>query len=94
HIRVAAPASNGGATMLRRSFSYHDGHRDDGAPDAGLLFVAWQADPTDGFIKVQRKLAGGDSLSRFLRHESSAIFAVPGGARDPDDYVGRALLEP
>ncbi|MFG2019396.1 iron uptake transporter deferrochelatase/peroxidase subunit [Actinomadura geliboluensis] len=92
HVRVAAPASNGGATMLRRSFSYHDGLRPDGAPDAGLLFVAWQADPTAGFIQVQRKLDGADGLTRFLRHESSAIFAVPGGAR-PGGYVGQALLE-
>lgn len=92
HVRVAAPSSNGGATMLRRSFSYHDGLRPDGAPDAGLLFVAWQADPTTGFIQVQRKLDGADGLTRFLRHESSAIFAVPGGA-DPGGYVGRSLLE-
>ncbi|SPT51390.1 iron uptake transporter deferrochelatase/peroxidase subunit [Actinomadura madurae] len=94
HIRVAAPASNGGATMLRRGFSYHDGQREDGAPDAGLLFVAWQADPTTGFIQVQRKLAGADGLTRYLRHESNAIFAVPGGATAPGDYVGRTLLEP
>ena len=92
HVRVAAPSSNGGATMLRRSFSYHDGLRPDGAPDAGLLFVAWQADPTTGFIQVQRKLDGADGLTRYLRHESSAIFAVPGGAAE-GDYVGRALLE-
>ncbi|GAA4240308.1 iron uptake transporter deferrochelatase/peroxidase subunit [Actinomadura meridiana] len=93
HIRVAAPASNGGATMLRRGFSYHDGLRPDGAPDAGLLFVAWQADPITGFVQVQRKLAGADGLTRFIRHESSAVFAVPGGA-DPGGYVGQALLEP
>ncbi len=78
--------------MLRRGFSYHDGLRPDGAPDAGLLFIAWQADPTTGFIQVQRKLDGADGLTRYLRHESSAVFAVPGGAAE-GDYVGRALLE-
>ncbi|MFC0041513.1 iron uptake transporter deferrochelatase/peroxidase subunit [Actinomadura rayongensis] len=92
HVRVAAPESNGGATMLRRSFSYHDGLRPDGTPDAGLLFVAWQADPTTGFVQVQRKLDGADHLTRFIRHESSAVFAVPPGA-EPGDYVGRELLE-
>ncbi|MDX3076431.1 iron uptake transporter deferrochelatase/peroxidase subunit [Streptomyces sp. MI02-7b] len=92
HVRVAAPESNGGAAMLRRGFSYHDGFRDDGAPDAGLLFVAWQADPLTGFVPVQRKLDRGDGLSRFLRHEASGLFAVPGGAA-PGEYVGQRLLE-
>lgn len=92
HIRVAAPASNGGAAMLRRPFSYHDGIGSDGTPDAGLLFVCWQADPQRGFVPVQRKLDRGDGLSRFLRHESSALFAVP-GAPGPGEYVGQRLLE-
>jgi dye decolorizing peroxidase len=92
HIRVAAPASNSGAAMLRRAFSYHDGIGADGTPDAGLLFVAWQADPMRGFVPVQRKLDGGDGLSRFLRHEASGLFAVPGGP-GPGEYVGQRLLE-
>ncbi|RLL67907.1 iron uptake transporter deferrochelatase/peroxidase subunit [Streptomyces sp. Z26] len=92
HVRVTAPDTNGGAAMLRRSFSFHDGFRDDGAPDAGLLFVAWQADPLTGFVPVQRKLDSGDALSAFLRHEASALFAVPGGAAE-GEYVGQRLLE-
>ncbi|MDX6315113.1 MAG: dye decolorizing peroxidase [Streptomyces sp.] len=92
HIRVAKPESNGGAALLRRPFSYHDGYRDDGAPDAGLLFVCWQADPLTGFVPVQRKLDRGDGLSRFLSHESSGLFAVPGGPAK-DEYVGQRLLE-
>jgi dye decolorizing peroxidase len=92
HVRVAAPETNGGAAMLRRAFSYHDGFRGDGAPDAGLLFVAWQANPLKGFVAVQRKLDRGDALSRFIRHEASALFAVPGGARE-GEYVGQRLLE-
>ncbi|WP_308012020.1 iron uptake transporter deferrochelatase/peroxidase subunit [Actinacidiphila acidipaludis] len=92
HIRVAAAASNSGAAMLRRGFSYHDGIGADGTPDAGLLFVAWQADPMRGFVPVQRKLDGGDGLSRFIRHEASGLFAVPGGAA-AGEYVGQRLLE-
>ncbi|MFC7218006.1 iron uptake transporter deferrochelatase/peroxidase subunit [Streptomyces polyrhachis] len=92
HVRVAAPESNGGAAMLRRPFSYDEGLRDDGAPDAGLLFVAWQADPARGFVPVQRKLDRGDGLSRFLSHEASALWAVPGGAA-AGEYVGQRLLE-
>ncbi|MDI5964248.1 iron uptake transporter deferrochelatase/peroxidase subunit [Streptantibioticus silvisoli] len=92
HIRVAAAQSNDGAKMLRRPFSFHDGFDPDGTPDAGLLFVAWQAAPLNGFIKVQRKLDSADALSRFIRHESSALFAVPPAAR-PGEYVGQGLLE-
>ncbi|MEV6973475.1 iron uptake transporter deferrochelatase/peroxidase subunit [Kitasatospora sp. NPDC093806] len=92
HIRVAAPAANGGAAMLRRGFSYHDGLLPDGSPDAGLLFLAFQADPRKGFTPVQRKLSRGDGLSRFLRHEASGVYAVPPGAPQ-GGYVGQTLLD-
>jgi dye decolorizing peroxidase len=96
HVRVSAPESNDGAAMLRRPFSYHDGYRDGpdgrGVPDAGLLFTCWQADPHRAFVPVQRKLDRGDALSPFIRHEASALFAVPRGA-EPGGYVGQALLE-
>ncbi|GAA1540146.1 iron uptake transporter deferrochelatase/peroxidase subunit [Streptomyces albidochromogenes] len=92
HARISAPEQNGGAAMLRRPFSYHDGIGADGTPDAGLLFVCWQADPLRGFVPVQRKLDRGDALSPFIRHEASGLFAVPGGARD-GEYVGQRLLE-
>ncbi|MCY0935002.1 iron uptake transporter deferrochelatase/peroxidase subunit [Streptomyces sp. H34-S4] len=92
HARISAPAQNGGAAMLRRPFSFHDGIAADGTPDAGLLFICWQADPTRGFVPVQRKLDRGDALSEFIRHESSGLYAVPPGAR-AGEYVGQRLLE-
>lgn len=92
HARISSPERNSGAAMLRRPFSYHDGIASDGAPDAGLLFICWQADPLRGFVPVQRKLDRGDALSPFLRHEASGLFAVPGGAAD-GEYVGQRLLE-
>ncbi|MFJ6797449.1 iron uptake transporter deferrochelatase/peroxidase subunit [Streptomyces sp. NPDC091268] len=92
HARISAPAQNGGAAMLRRPFSFHDGIAADGAPDAGLLFICWQADPLRGFVPVQRKLDRGDALSEFIRHESSGLYAVPPGAR-AGEYVGQRLLE-
>ncbi|MGW6455857.1 iron uptake transporter deferrochelatase/peroxidase subunit [Streptomyces sp. NPDC055078] len=93
HARISAPEQNGGAAMLRRPFSFHDGIGPDGTPDAGLLFICWQADPLRGFVPVQRKLDRGDALSPFLRHEASGLFAVPGGAAK-GEYVGQRLLEP
>ncbi|WP_406291051.1 iron uptake transporter deferrochelatase/peroxidase subunit [Embleya sp. NBC_00896] len=92
HVRVAAPEFNRGSSMLRRGYSYHDGFGSDGAPDAGLLFVAWQHDPDDGFVPIQRKLARGDALSPFLRHEASAMFVIPPGCAR-GGYVGQSLLE-
>ncbi|KES05316.1 peroxidase [Streptomyces toyocaensis] len=92
HARITRPDQNGGAEMLRRPFSYHDGIDADGAPDAGLLFICWQADPLRGFVPVQRKLDRGDALTPFVRHETSGLFAVPGGAAE-GEYVGQALLE-
>ncbi|GAA4795570.1 iron uptake transporter deferrochelatase/peroxidase subunit [Streptomyces ziwulingensis] len=92
HARITRPDQNGGAAMLRRPLSYHDGFDADGVPDAGLLFVCWQADPLRGFVPVQRKLDRGDALSRFVRHEASGLFAVPGGAAE-GEYVGQRLLE-
>jgi dye decolorizing peroxidase len=92
HARITRPDQNGGAAMLRRPFSYHDGFDSDGVPDAGLLFICWQADPLRGFVPVQRKLDRGDALSPFIRHEASGLFAVPGGAAE-GEYVGQQLLE-
>lgn len=92
HARITRPDQNGGAAMLRRPFSFHDGFDTDGVPDAGLLFVCWQADPLRGFVPVQRKLDRGDALSAFIRHEASGLFAVPGGAAE-GEYVGQRLLE-
>ncbi|GGQ74845.1 iron uptake transporter deferrochelatase/peroxidase subunit [Streptomyces asoensis] len=92
HARISRPDQNGGAAMLRRPFSYHDGIAADGTVDAGLLFVCWQADPLRGFVTVQRKLDRGDALSTYVRHESSGLFAVPGGAAE-GEYVGQRLLE-
>jgi dye decolorizing peroxidase len=86
HIRLANPAFNQGAAMLRRGFSYVDG------AEAGLLFLAWQADPRRGFIPVQQHLVGADALGRYIRHETSALFAMPPGA-SPGSHVGAAMVE-
>jgi dye decolorizing peroxidase len=93
HIRLASAAFNNGALMLRRGYSYADGIAADGdGLDAGLLFMAWQADPRTGFIPVHRRLVTTDALNRFVRHETSALFAMPGGVTE-GEYLGQKLLE-
>ncbi|MCW2525802.1 MAG: Dyp-type peroxidase [Pseudonocardiales bacterium] len=76
HLRLTHPANNAGATMLRRAYSYDDGMRADGTPEAGLFFQCFQTDPQAVFVPIQRALVASDALSRFIRHESSALFAV------------------
>jgi dye decolorizing peroxidase len=92
HIRLANPTTNQGATILRRGFSYHDGLRPDGTPDAGLLFLAFQADPRIGFIPIQQRLAEADALSTFITHETNALFAIPPGAQ-PSNYLAQDLFD-
>ncbi|GHD19996.1 hypothetical protein GCM10007147_11500 [Nocardiopsis kunsanensis] len=81
HIRLASPEATLGARMARRSFSYDLGWQPGGRRRAGMLFTAWQADPRRGFTAVQRSLdEGGDALNDYVRHEGSALFAVPAAA--------------
>ncbi|MEU5716688.1 iron uptake transporter deferrochelatase/peroxidase subunit [Streptomyces sp. NPDC020403] len=92
HVRLAHPDTNGGATILRRGYSFTDGTDGLGRLDAGLFFLAYQRDVRKGFIPVQRSLAAADALNEYIQHVGSAVFAVPPGVRDRDDWWGRALF--
>ncbi|MFJ4478423.1 iron uptake transporter deferrochelatase/peroxidase subunit [Streptomyces xanthochromogenes] len=92
HVRLAHPDSNGGARILRRGYSFTDGTDGLGRLDAGLFFLAYQRDVRKGFLPVQRALARHDALNEYIQHVGSAIFAVPPGVRDKDDWWGRGLF--
>ncbi|MFD3919456.1 iron uptake transporter deferrochelatase/peroxidase subunit [Streptomyces sp. NPDC058595] len=92
HVRLAHPDSNGGARMLRRGYSYTDGTDGLGRLDAGLFFLAYQHDVREAFIPVQRSLSRADALNEYIQHVGSAVFAVPPGVRDRDDWWGRELF--
>jgi deferrochelatase/peroxidase EfeB len=92
HVRLAHPDSNGGITILRRGYSFTDGTDGLGRLDAGLFFLAYQRDPRKGFIPLQRKLSASDALNEYIQHVGSAVFAIPPGVRDADDWWGRALF--
>jgi dye decolorizing peroxidase len=92
HVRLSHPQFNGGIRLLRRGYSYHDGLDTDGRPDAGLFFLAYQADPRTAFTAIQRRLDRLDALSAFLRHTGSALFAVPPAA-PVGGHLGQQLLE-
>lgn len=91
HVRLAHPDSNDGATILRRGYSFTDGTDGLGRLDAGLFFLAYQKDVRKGFIPVQRNLAL-DTLNEYIQHVGSAVFAVPPGVRDTDDWWGSTLF--
>ncbi|MEJ8656847.1 MULTISPECIES: iron uptake transporter deferrochelatase/peroxidase subunit [Streptomyces] len=92
HVRLAHPDTNGGARLLRRGYSFTDGTDGLGRLDAGLFFLAYQRDVEAGFVPVQRSLAASDDLNEYIQHVGSALFAIPPGVRDEDDWWGRALF--
>ncbi|MFD9006889.1 iron uptake transporter deferrochelatase/peroxidase subunit [Streptomyces sp. NPDC059582] len=92
HVRLAHPDSNDGVTILRRGYSFTDGTDGLGRLDAGLFFLAYQRDVRKGFIPLQRRLSGSDALNEYIQHVGSALFAVPPGVRDTDDWWGRTLF--
>jgi deferrochelatase/peroxidase EfeB len=102
HVRLSNQASNSGARILRRSYSYNEGTnfyierwppwRQETEYDAGLIFLAHQSDPRTGFIPINDKLAKFDMMNQFTTHVGSAIFAVPPGVK-PGSYIGAGLFE-
>jgi len=102
HVRMATAATNGGAQILRRGYSYNDGvnvtaerwppWRQGLEYDAGLFFVAYQSDPRTGFIKIFQNMAKLDALNQFATHVGSGLFACPPGAK-PGESIGQKLFE-
>lgn len=91
HLRLTHPSNNSGATMLRRSFSFDDGIRADAEPDAGLFFQAYQSNPHETFVPIQRRLAASDALRHFVVHEASAVFAIAPGTTQ-GSWIAQPLL--
>jgi deferrochelatase/peroxidase EfeB len=102
HVRLAASASNDGAQILRRPYSFNDGvnfvserwppWRQGIEYDAGLLFVAYQRDPRTGFIKIFDKMSKLDMLNQFVTHTGSGLFACPGGVAE-GEFIGQSLFK-
>ena len=102
HVRLSNQATNNGAQILRRSYSYNDSSnfyierwppwRQETEYDAGLIFIAYQGDPRTGFIPINEKLSKFDMMNQFTTHVGSAVFACPPGAR-PGSFIGAGLFE-
>ena len=102
HVRLAAPASNDGAQILRRPYSYNDGvefHRRALAALASghgvrrrFLFVCYQRDPRTGFIKIFDNMSKFDMMNQFVTHTGGGLFACPGGIAK-GEFIGQRLFE-
>ena len=102
HVRLANAASNDGARMLRRPYSYNDGvnyiaerwppWRQGIEYDAGLFFICYQRDPRTAFVRMFDKMSKLDMLNQFTTHTGGGLFACPGGTA-PGEFVGQRLFE-
>jgi len=102
HVRLATAASNDGARILRRAYSYNDGvnfiaerwppWRQAMEYDAGLLFICYQSDPRTGFIKIFDRLSRFDMMNQFVTNTGGGLFACPGGVAK-GEFIGQRLFE-
>ncbi|MET1038373.1 MAG: iron uptake transporter deferrochelatase/peroxidase subunit [Aeromicrobium sp.] len=93
HVRLAHPDNNNGAKLLRRGYNFVDGSNGLGQLSAGLFFIAYQRDPFEQFVQIQKSLAGSknDVLNEYIVHVGSGLFACPPGV-GPDGYWGEGLF--
>jgi deferrochelatase/peroxidase EfeB len=102
HVRLAAPESNDGAQILRRSYSYNDGSnftaerwppwRQGIEFDAGLLFICYQRDPRGGFVKIFEPMSTLDAMNQFTTHVGGGMYVCPPGV-SRGRYIGQQLFE-
>ena len=89
--------------ILRRGYNYDESvfnasgfseHRQisGGISDAGLIFVAYQADPVAQFVPIQKRLEQLDMLNTWTVPVGSAVFAIPAGVREEGGYIGESLF--
>jgi len=101
HVRLATAATNEGAQILRRPYSYNDGvnftaerwppWRQGMEYDAGLFFLCYQRDPRTGFVKIFENMAKMDMLNQFVTHVGGGLFACPGGVAE-GEFIGQRLF--
>jgi len=80
HVRAAHPSFTGSHLMLRRGYGY-----DNGAGDAGLMFICFQRD-LRSFVMTQRRLDQLDALMHYATPTASATFLILPG------YTARLAL--
>lgn len=90
HVRRARTGDDD-QRFVRRPFNYDDPPDDGDLTNAGLVFIAFQADLRRQFLPIQRRLSELDLLNQWTTPIGSAVFAVLPGVR-PGGQLGAALL--
>jgi dye decolorizing peroxidase len=90
HIRRAAPQREV-ERIFRRPFSYQEGIDAQGSLDVGLLWTAYQANLSEQFVPIQKRLDELDLLNKWTVPIGSATFVIPGGVK-PGEVIGQALF--
>jgi deferrochelatase/peroxidase EfeB len=103
HVRLAHQAALDGSRILRRAYSFNDGAnfiaerwppwRQGMEFDAGLVFICYQRDLRNGFIKIFEKMSRFDMMNQFVTHTGGGAFACPRAAAAEGEYVGQRLFE-
>lgn len=89
HVRRARTGDDG-QKIFRRAYNYADPAAA-GADRAGLLFVAFQADPLKQFHPIQARLAELDMMNEWTTPVGSSVFWIPPAASD-GGFLGEGLF--
>jgi deferrochelatase/peroxidase EfeB len=102
HVGIAHRMAREGSRILRRSYSYNDGAnvtaerwppwRQGMEFDSGLVFVCYQRDLSNGFIKIFEKMSRFDMMNQFVTNVGGGHFAIPGGVAE-GKFIGQRLFE-
>ena len=102
HVAIAHRMARDGSRILRRSYSYNDGAnvtaerwppwRQGMEFDAGLVFICFQRDLSNGFVKIFEKMSRFDMMNQFVTNVGGGHFAIPRGAAK-GEFIGQSLFE-
>ena len=86
-----ARSDNPDEQIFRRAYNYDDAPEGTEIANAGLVFIAFQADVDRQFTPMQRRLDELDLLNTWTTPIGSSVFAIPPGCAE-GGFVGDTLL--